>query len=332
MRQFPIVTLLLALTRAEAASVMRREVVKPKTNFKSESGMEINGEGEDMNRHLVLHQADSSSPVDGLLFTQGGKPFKTDDFKKVCGTSTDKVACFKDLPIPVARIPTANMIKILQERPSVKLLSLKESMPRIVDLLKNNFDDKHVRQLLDSYAQVGIPVPAELSERFKEEQLGGSSFNELGEHEGDDHTPDDDVTEEDPKTHQKSINHHYVLHQQNRTAVADGVLRIKSGRAFTTDELDKICVEDSDLIECVKGLPMVVVRANTEHLKQGLKRLPAVEFDELKESLPEIVDYLKKHMGLKDAQELVDKYNKAGVPLPVEDIQKEFQKEGKDLK
>jgi len=311
MWQSPVVMLMLGLiqAQADAASVMRRET----------------------RRHLVLHQVDGSSPVDGLLFTQGGEPFKTDDFKKICGTSAHNLACFQDLPIPVVRTPKANMIRILEELPSVRLLSLPDNIPSIVDMLKKKFGGRHVRLFLDAYTQSGIPMPAELSKRCNEEQFGGSSFNELAEHGGDDHTPDDAVTEEDPKTHQKSINHHYLLHQQYSEAEADGVLTMKSGGAFTTEELDRICAEDSDLIKCVKGLPMVVVRASKEHLTEALKRIPEVEFDELKKNLPDIVEYLKAHVGLKDAGGLVREYKKAGVPLPVKEIQQEFQKEGKDL-
>jgi hypothetical protein len=333
MWRLPVLTRLLAMVQVTsevaAASVMRREM-KPFAKAKVKT--EISSEGE-VSQRLILHQADSHSPVDGLLFTQGGSPFKADEFKKVCGASTAEQTCLQDLPIPLVRASEVDVVKILEQLPSVRYLSLQENMPHIIDMVKNEFDKSQVRKVLDAYVQSGIPIPAELSKELYEEQLGGSSVAELGEHENGDHIPaDDDVTEEDPKTHQKTFNHHYVLHQKAPKAVVDGVLSVKGGKAFTTEQLDAICAADSDLIECVKGLPIIVVRASEEHLQKGLEREEDVQFSTLTESLPGIVRYLKGHMGLKDATDLAREYRDAGVPLPEKAIDDEFKKEHQQLK
>jgi hypothetical protein len=255
--------------------------------------------------------------------TEDGGPFNSDDFQKVCST-TDELKCFEDLPVPVARTPKANMKRILQELPTVRLLTLRDSIPQIVDILEKNVDKNYIAQALDAYAQLGIYMPEGLSERFNK----GSSFNELDKDEDDD-APEDDLTEEDPNTHKKDMNHHYVLHQTDSKQVVDGVLSMKDGRAFSTEELEAICAADSALIKCKTGLPMVVVRATTEHLQRALKMLPDVAFDKLDESLPEIVQWLQEHTGLRNAKKLLKKYDEKGVPLPAEKILQEFAKEGK---
>lgn len=136
------------------------------------------------------------------------------------------------------------------------------------------------------------------------------------------------VVETDPLTHKRDINHHMLLHQTGKRSPVDGVLVSKN--TFTTQQMEDVC--KAEHVDCIEGVPMVVVRCSKERTNEVLATdLPEVEWVELKTHLPEVVKYLREHIGLSDVDKILLSYSKAGVLLPVDDLKEEFSKEHVEL-
>jgi len=178
--------------------------------------------------------------------------------------------------------------------------------------------------------------PAEMDDEADDtnpEDMGDETGNLIEEESlGSSYQPGDRLREEDPKTGEASINHHYLLHQVNEESPVDGVLFMKKGEAFTTEDLHAICKEFVAQVECLEdNLPIVVVRAAKKNMDRILDQVGDVDFADLKENLPDIVNYLKNHIGIKDVNVLLEKYKNAGVKIPAGAIAEEFEKEHVDL-
>jgi len=145
----------------------------------------------------------------------------------------------------------------------------------------------------------------------------------------DDPSPVDDiVSERDPKTGAKKINHHYILHESQEGKPIDGILYLEGEQPFTTSQFEQMCRKLRADVECLdEGVPMAVLRADKKHLKHALERVPEVKYAPFKDILPKVVAYVKKKFRLKDAHAFIKEYNKTGVKFPVKMFVGEFKRE-----
>jgi len=80
------------------------------------------------------------------------------------------------------------------------------------------------------------------------------------------------------------------------------MLYLLGEQPFTTSQFEQMCCKLRADIEWLDdGAPMLVLRADNEHLQHAFKRVPEVKYAPFKDILPQVVAYLKKKSRLKDA-------------------------------
>jgi len=84
-------------------------------------------------------------------------------------------------------------------------------------------------------------------------------------------------------------------------------------------------------VQCIGHVPVQVVRAQDGDLAALLEQLSEVKKLPLKNNLPKVVKYLKKHYTLDDVPDILKQYEDAGVIIPAEAIAAEFRAEGVEL-
>jgi len=126
--------------------------------------------------------------------------------------------------------------------------------------------------------------------------------------------------------------HHMLLHQADAETPVDGILELNdSSKAFSKKQMNTLCKTLKKKVQCIGHVPVQVVRAQDGDLAALLEQLSEVKKLPLKNNLPKVVKYLKKHYTLDDVPDILKQYEDAGVIIPAEAIAAEFRAEGVEL-
>jgi len=275
-----------------------------------------------INHHYILHESQKGKPIDGILYLEDEKPFTTAQFEEMCGKLAADVECLQEgVPMAVVRASKEHLNKALSQAPEVKFAPIRKILPKVVSYIKKKFRSNDTKPFIKEYRKTGVTFPVEMIKgEIKREHVTL-----------DDPSPiDEKVSEKDPETGVKKINHHYMLHESQKGKPVDGILYLDDEQKFTTAQFEEMCHKLEADMECLEdGVPMVVVRSSKEHLDKALSRTPAVKFAPFARILPKVVSYIKKKFGLKDAHTFIKEYKNHSVTFPVKMIVQEFKREQK---
>jgi len=142
---------------------------------------------------------------------------------------------------------------------------------------------------------------------------------------------DNDLVDDGLEQHEKASNYSFLLHQVDANSLVDGVLFFTNGETIAKKDLDMVCDTFKGSATCLTLPNIGVVRSSTKTLERVLTYLPPIQFASLKGNMPEIVRYVRQHLGAANVKVLLNQYESAGVKLPSTDILTELSKEHIDV-